>query len=72
MAEYTSRHVTTVRREYALRLPTNWAEIGKVYAAINQEFDALGISSSDDRVTVEARDDELVFWYEKSREVSHG
>lgn len=72
MANHTSRTVTTVRREYALRRPTNWAEIGKVYAAINQEFETRGIKSSDDRVTVDANDDEIVFTFDVSSDVSHG
>jgi hypothetical protein len=72
MAEFVSRQVTTVRREFALRMPTNWAEVGKVCAALSQELKAAGLSPSDDRVTVEPRDEEIVFWYEKSREVSHG
>jgi hypothetical protein len=72
VADYTSRNVTTVRREYVLRRPTNWAEVGKVVAAINQELKGLGLSSSDNRVTVDANDDEIVFSYEKSCEVSHG
>lgn len=72
MAEYTSRDVTTVRREYVLRAPTNWVEIGKVCNAIQKELDIQGISASDDRVTVEPRDNEIVFWYEKSSEATHG
>lgn len=72
MAECTPRHVTTVRREYALRRPTNWAEVDKVKAAISLELEELGLSESDDRVTVDANDDEIVFWYEKSCHVSHG
>lgn len=72
MAEYTFRDVTTVRREYALRRPTNWAEVDKVKAAISQELKQLGLSESDNRVTVDANDEEIVFWYEKSSEVTHG
>lgn len=72
MAEYTFRDVTTVRREYALRRPTNWAEIDKVHAAIARELDDLGLSHSDNRVMVDATDDEIVWSYEKSSEVSHG
>lgn len=72
MAEFTSRDVTTVRREFVLRRPTNWAEVSKVYAAIEQEFKADGRRDSDDAVTVDANDTEIVFWYEKSREVTHG
>lgn len=64
MAEYSFRDVTIVRREYTLPNPTNWAEINKVVAALEQELEEEGYS--DDRVTVEARDDEIVFWYEKS------
>jgi len=72
MAEFTSRDIITVRREFALRRPTNWAEVDKVKAAISQELKQLGLSESDDRVTVDANDDEIVFSYEKSREVSDG
>lgn len=72
MAEFTSRDVTTVRCEFVLRRPTNWAEVDKVKAAISQELKQLGLSESDDRVTVDATDKEIVFWYEKSREVIHG
>lgn len=70
VAEYTVRDVTTVRREYVLRAPTNWAETGKVFSAINQELVDLGVSASDDRVTIETRDGEIVYWYEVSREVT--
>jgi hypothetical protein len=69
MATYTSRTVTTTRREYVLTSPTNWAEVGKVVAALNQE---LGEEAArwDDVVTVEARDDEIVFSYEKDQAVT--
>lgn len=72
MAEYKTRHVTTVRREYVLRRPTNSVEVHKVTAAISRELDKLGVSHSDDFVTVDATDEEIVFWYEKSREVTNG
>ena len=62
MADYTSRTVTTTRKEYELRSPTNWAEVGKVIAAIEQ--DLSGRRTYDDDVTVEARDDVIVFSYE--------
>jgi hypothetical protein len=71
MADYTSRHVTTVRREYALPIETNWAEIDKVFAAMRNE---LGEERAqyDDAVRTRVTDDEIVFWYEKSSEVTHG
>lgn len=62
MADYTSRTVTTTRKEYALRSPTNWAEVGKVIAVIEGELSAKRTYDND--VTVEARDDEIVFWFD--------
>lgn len=65
MADYTFYDVTSVRREYVLRSPSNWSEVSKVIAALEQEITE---GDSDDRVTVEAKGDEIVFWYEKSSE----
>lgn len=69
MADFAARHVTTVRREFTLRTPTNWAEIGKVFAAIDLELKAAGLSDLDSRVTAETTEEEIVFWYTKSTEV---
>ncbi len=62
MADWTSRIVTTVRKEYTLPSPTNWTEVGKVLAAIRSDLSAE--RTYDDTVRVEARDDEIVFWFE--------
>jgi hypothetical protein len=62
MADWTSCVVTTVRKEYTLPSPTNWAEVGKVMAAIATELS--GQRAGDDTVRVEARDDEIAFWFE--------
>lgn len=66
MAAYTSRTVTVVTREYVLPSPTNWAEVGKVMSAIRTN---LGQERAcwDDTVTVEARDDEIVFSFQLSK-----
>jgi hypothetical protein len=53
VAEFTPREVTTVRREFVLRSPTNWAEVGKVDAAISQELKAMRVQPTDDKVSRE-------------------
>lgn len=66
MATYSRREVVEKRIEYFLPSPTNWAEVSKVISALNQE---LGEEESrwDDAVTVEARDEEIVFWYKERK-----
>lgn len=61
MAEYTSRLVTTSRMEYTLPSGTTWGEVEKVLAAIQQRTKGIPEACYDDFVTVEARDDEIVF-----------
>lgn len=59
------RSVTTVR--YMIELPTNWAEVGKVYAAIRNE---LGDDRAnwDDAVTVTADDEHVIFSFDETVE----
>lgn len=64
MAVYTRRKVVTNRVEYVLPSPTNWVEVGKVTSVIADDLSQRGLSESDDRVCVEARDDEIVFSFE--------
>lgn len=64
MADFTRREVTVTRVEYVLPNPTNWAEIGKVVAAINHSAPE-SITKWDDTVTVEGRDDEIILSYRK-------
>jgi hypothetical protein len=61
MADWMSRTVTTVRKEYILPSPTNWVEAEKVFAAIRNELNDK--RTYDDTVKIEARDDEIVFWF---------
>ncbi|PZG49868.1 hypothetical protein C1I98_11170 [Spongiactinospora gelatinilytica] len=64
MASWTRRERTITHIEYALPLPTNWAEVGKVYASLNQE---LGERAEwDDAVEVTSDGAELVFRYLKT------
>lgn len=66
MAAYSRREVTTVRVEYVLDSPTNWAEVDKAFASCRTD---LGEQARwDDVVRVEARDDEVVISYELSKE----
>lgn len=69
MATYERREVTTTYVEYVLPSPANWAEIGKATAAVNQE---LGEERArwDDAAWFEARDDEIVIRFEKSKDVT--
>lgn len=69
MAEYSRRVVHTARVEYFLPNPTNWAEVGKVYSAIKNELTGDSRADYDDTVTVEGRDDELVFSFEINKEI---
>lgn len=68
MADWTRRERTTVHVEYVLPNPTNWAEVGKIYTAINQELGEK--AQSDDAVWVVGTDDEIIFRFEK--ETSRG
>jgi hypothetical protein len=62
MADYTSRTVTTVTKEFTLPSPTNLAEVEKVIAAVDSELTPAQLGL-DDTVTVRAHDDEIVFSY---------
>lgn len=61
MADFLQRTRHTARVEYVLPNPTNWAEVGKVFAAIQNDLSEL--PTGDDTVTVQATDEEIVFSY---------
>lgn len=61
MAAWTSRVVITTTKQFVLPSPTNWAEVRKVLAAIDQELSED--RHWDDTVTVTAHDDEIFFTY---------
>lgn len=65
MAEFASREVHTLRVEYYLPSPSAGGELGKAWAAITANAREDGLELADDTITVEARDDEIVLWYEK-------
>lgn len=69
MAEHTYHEETTSKAVWTLSSPTNWAEIGKVFASVKQRF-ADRDTSWDDFVTVEARDDEIIFWVDITTRVT--
>jgi hypothetical protein len=69
MADWTSRIVTTVTKEYSLPSPTNWAEVSKVLSAIDRELPESR-RHGDDTVTVTAHDDEILFTYVMKNESS--
>lgn len=61
MAEYSFHEEITKRAVWTLPSPTNRAEVNKVFGAIKTYFPEC-MWESDDAVTVEARDDEIIFW----------
>lgn len=62
MADMTIHDETTTRRFYVLHSPTNWVEVSKVLAVLQQDPDLT--SDSDDAVLVEAWGDEIRFTFE--------
>lgn len=68
MASFTRREKKISRVEYALTTPTNWAEIGKVLAALRSELPPE-LAQWDDTVTVNVGDDEIVFTYDTEVEI---
>ena len=64
MADYTRRDETKTRRIYTLPSPTNWTEVSKVLAALQQDPDCQKLGEWDDIVKVEAWDDEIRFSFE--------
>lgn len=64
MADYTRRKRHFKRVEYILRSGTPWGEVFKAFDAIRSD---LGDKAADwdDAAHVEARDDEIVIWYER-------
>lgn len=62
MADYICRVETTRRKVYTLRMPTNWSEVSKVFAAIHQD-EPKSRTQWDDFVTVEADDEHIRIWH---------
>lgn len=62
MAEHWRRTRTVKTVEYVLHQPTNWAEVTKVLAALDNELPA-GRRSADSTVTVTATETEIIFSY---------
>lgn len=64
MADAEKRTVVTTRHEYVLRSPTAVAEVGKAVAWAQADMPEVR-RSWDDSCMVEARDDEIVVWWEE-------
>ena len=63
MASFSRRERTTTWVEYTLPNPTNWGEVRKVMAVIENELGDRTLW--DDVVQVSGADEEIVFRYEK-------
>lgn len=69
MADYEKGQEVVTRVRYRLRTPTNAVEVSKMITAAAQErANQLGHHNashlSDDALTVDVRDDEIVVWWE--------
>lgn len=65
MADYSRRVVYPKPRvEYYLSKPSNWAELSKMEAAVDNEVRDKEILPTDDTVTVNANDDEILMSFE--------
>ena len=73
MAEYTTRHRTTIRHEYVIPSPANWVEVSKAFRAARKDMQEAGMSRSqldaDDTVWVDKHgEDVIVFWDEEKND----
>lgn len=67
MADYTTRTKTTVRHEFVLPNPANWAELSKAFSAIKHDVEAHGLDSRyDDIVTIKATEEEIILFWEET------
>lgn len=64
MADFLRREVTITWVEYELKTPTEWVEVQKVLAALNN--DLAGIKTWSDTVEVLSDDEKIVFRYDKA------
>jgi hypothetical protein len=73
VATFTQRTRTTVRHEYAIPAPANWAEIGKAFTAATFDMEAAGIPPSrrdaDDAVWVERHGEDIIVYWEEEKNV---
>lgn len=62
MADFQTRTETTTRKIYSLPNPTNLAEVYKLINSIITDGHLPG--THDNAVTVEADEEEIIFWFE--------
>ncbi len=67
MAEYEQHTETIERVVYQLLLPTNWAEVAKMDAAVNSELTSRCMPRTDNAVIVECDDEYLRYVIEIRR-----
>lgn len=66
MATMTRRTVTTVRHEYLIPKPANWAEVSKAMNAATQDMKAAGEDPKwDDAAWFEADDENIILYWEE-------
>lgn len=66
MSTVGKRTITTTRHEYIVPSPASHAEVEMAIAMAREDV-PLGLIGYDDVPKVEARDDEIVVWWEERR-----
>jgi hypothetical protein len=65
MADYTSDQQRWTRHRWIVPTPTNVAEIGKAFSAAKRAAEEIEVNTdSDDWLTIEPGDDQIVMWFD--------
>ena len=66
MAQFETRDKRTIRHEYVLPDPVNWAEVGKAFSAAHQAYEDANGRAADDSIWVTHADEEIIIYWEES------
>lgn len=67
MALYSERTRQTIRHEYVLPNPANWAEVDKAFSAAKRGYEDANGVPRDDSVWVTHADEEIIIYWEESK-----
>lgn len=67
MAQYETRTRTTIRHEYVVPDPVNWAEVGKAFSAASRDYEDANGRTADDSIWVTHADEEIIIYWEETK-----
>lgn len=68
MSTVSTRKVITIRHEYLVPMPANWAEIGKAQSMAKRDLEAAGKqATSDDAVWFDSDDERIIIYWEEKQ-----